>query len=580
MTRLPFDSCFSLAVSQSTPMNPHEAAQSIFPSLARALQKYLRITRQQPRHTMDSILSHLALCLAHDMTPRAFLEKYLVSAPVIQNDKERRGVQSWGLVCDQLLSRPINSGTVFQLRQSDVCLLCTISPIPHFSIAEEIIHPKSNKFVLRLNSETSHGPAGVSLRYSLRVAYSGEVLHWWPGGGQKVKEPSYGDPPVRCDPTPPYSLLILSRDIGVQPSHPVKRYSSTAFSSCQEIQEYSLLLLSRDIGVQPSPVKRYSSTAFSSGQEIQEYSLLLSRDIGVQPSPVKRYSSTTFSSCQEIQEYSLLLSRDTGVQPSHPVKRYRSTVFSCQEIQEYNLLILSRNTAVQPSPVKKYSSTAFSSCQEIQQYSLLILSRNTAVQPSPVKKYSSTAFSSCQEIQQYSLLILSRDRVGPLSGAFARLLWWLPGGAVFRRPTCVPGMGQPATHVFEGSPYVWGENEAESSNIFDQWFDVTTQCATTEGSVRSDRAWVGIPGSLSPVTPQPLSTQQRIDQGWKSRNGDFNILARAASGNPLLFGGHECLECLQGGGGGGGVNRSYSPPSLSPRPPHGAGLLTEDPEVL
>ena len=65
-------------------MNPHEAAQSIFPSLARALQKYLRITRQQPRHTMDSILSHLAICLAHDMSPRAFLEKYLVSSPVMQ----------------------------------------------------------------------------------------------------------------------------------------------------------------------------------------------------------------------------------------------------------------------------------------------------------------------------------------------------------------------------------------------------------------------------------------------------------------------------------------------------------------
>lgn len=65
-------------------MDPHEAAQSIFPSLARALQKYLRITRQQPRHTMDSILNHLAVCLAHDMSPRAFLEKYLVSSPILQ----------------------------------------------------------------------------------------------------------------------------------------------------------------------------------------------------------------------------------------------------------------------------------------------------------------------------------------------------------------------------------------------------------------------------------------------------------------------------------------------------------------
>ena len=68
----------------SVPMDPHEAAQSIFPSLARALQKYLRITRQQPRHTMESILQHLAVCLGHDMSPRAFLEKYLVASPVSQ----------------------------------------------------------------------------------------------------------------------------------------------------------------------------------------------------------------------------------------------------------------------------------------------------------------------------------------------------------------------------------------------------------------------------------------------------------------------------------------------------------------
>ncbi|KAF2363125.1 Vang-like protein [Trinorchestia longiramus] len=139
----------------TSPMNPQEAAQSIFPGLARALQKYLRVTRQQPRHSMESILNHLALCLQHDMSPRAFLEKYLEPTPILQNDQEHRGVQSWGLVCEQLLSRPIKAGTVFQLRQNDVSLLCCVQPLPHYNINEEIIHPKSNKFVLRLNSETS-----------------------------------------------------------------------------------------------------------------------------------------------------------------------------------------------------------------------------------------------------------------------------------------------------------------------------------------------------------------------------------------------------------------------------------------
>ena len=65
-------------------MDPYEAAQAIFPSMARPLQKYLRITRQQPRHTVDSILQHLAICLSHDMSARAFTEKFLVSAPVMQ----------------------------------------------------------------------------------------------------------------------------------------------------------------------------------------------------------------------------------------------------------------------------------------------------------------------------------------------------------------------------------------------------------------------------------------------------------------------------------------------------------------
>ena len=42
------------------------------------------MTRQQPRHTMDTILSHLATTIMYDMSPRAFLEKYLVTSPVLQ----------------------------------------------------------------------------------------------------------------------------------------------------------------------------------------------------------------------------------------------------------------------------------------------------------------------------------------------------------------------------------------------------------------------------------------------------------------------------------------------------------------
>ena len=64
-------------------MDPSEAAAAVFPSLARALQKYLRITRQQPRYTMDAVLAHLATCISHDISPRAFVAKYLSQVSLV-----------------------------------------------------------------------------------------------------------------------------------------------------------------------------------------------------------------------------------------------------------------------------------------------------------------------------------------------------------------------------------------------------------------------------------------------------------------------------------------------------------------
>ena len=36
---------------------------------------------------MDSILQHLATTIMYDMSPKAFLEKYLVNSPVLQVNK-------------------------------------------------------------------------------------------------------------------------------------------------------------------------------------------------------------------------------------------------------------------------------------------------------------------------------------------------------------------------------------------------------------------------------------------------------------------------------------------------------------
>jgi len=58
-------------------MDPREAAQAIFAPMARAMQKYLRTTRQQPFHSMESIQRHLAFCITHNMTPK--VRSYLLN---------------------------------------------------------------------------------------------------------------------------------------------------------------------------------------------------------------------------------------------------------------------------------------------------------------------------------------------------------------------------------------------------------------------------------------------------------------------------------------------------------------------
>ncbi|CAG9132631.1 unnamed protein product [Plutella xylostella] len=136
-------------------LGPREAAQAVFPSLARALQKYLRATRQQPRHSADSVLAHLSRCLSQDASPRAFLEPFLVEGPVLAAEQEARTVQRWSLISDDLLARPLADNIEFQLRQGDISLVCSIKQLPKFTLTEEVVDPKSNRFVLRLNSETS-----------------------------------------------------------------------------------------------------------------------------------------------------------------------------------------------------------------------------------------------------------------------------------------------------------------------------------------------------------------------------------------------------------------------------------------
>ncbi|XP_040888394.1 vang-like protein 1 isoform X1 [Toxotes jaculatrix] len=136
-------------------MDPREAAQAIFPSMARALQKYLRTTKQQHCHSMESIQQHLAFCITNNMTPKAFLESYLSPGPTLQYSRDHWLARQWTLISEASVTSGLKDGTVFLLKCVDFNLVVTAKKIPYIQMSEEYIDPKSHKFVLRLQSETS-----------------------------------------------------------------------------------------------------------------------------------------------------------------------------------------------------------------------------------------------------------------------------------------------------------------------------------------------------------------------------------------------------------------------------------------
>ncbi|XP_034532040.1 vang-like protein 2 [Notolabrus celidotus] len=135
-------------------MDPREAAQAIFAPMARAMQKYLRATRQQSYHSMESIINHLQFCISHSMTPKAFLELYIAPGPTLQYLDTSRGRQ-WTLVSEEPVTASLRQGQVFSLRRFDFSLVVTVTPLPYLHLGEEFIDPKSHKFVMKLQSETS-----------------------------------------------------------------------------------------------------------------------------------------------------------------------------------------------------------------------------------------------------------------------------------------------------------------------------------------------------------------------------------------------------------------------------------------
>lgn len=86
---------------------------------------------------------------------QAFLEAYLAPGPTLQYGPERWMADQWTLVSEASVTSGIKEGTEFLLKCLDFSLAITVKGIPYIRLTEEYIDPKSHKFILLLQSETS-----------------------------------------------------------------------------------------------------------------------------------------------------------------------------------------------------------------------------------------------------------------------------------------------------------------------------------------------------------------------------------------------------------------------------------------
>ncbi len=95
------------------------------------------------------------LCLYILPPSQAFLESYLTPGPTLQYGRDHWLARQWTLISEASVTSGLKDGTVFLLKCVDFSLVVTSKKIPYIQMSEEYIDPKSHKFVLRLQSETS-----------------------------------------------------------------------------------------------------------------------------------------------------------------------------------------------------------------------------------------------------------------------------------------------------------------------------------------------------------------------------------------------------------------------------------------
>ncbi|VDL71026.1 unnamed protein product [Nippostrongylus brasiliensis] len=138
-------------------MDSATAAQGVFACIMRPLNKYLRQTRQQPRHPAEAVTHHIERCLSMRMSYRTFLQRFFSDR---YPAKDIVSESKWSIISDEQASVAIQHGTTFLLRSHNkdddagVQLLCTVSSLPFFNLTEQQ-RSRNNKFALKIRNESS-----------------------------------------------------------------------------------------------------------------------------------------------------------------------------------------------------------------------------------------------------------------------------------------------------------------------------------------------------------------------------------------------------------------------------------------
>lgn len=139
------------------PMPSGAAADSVFTFIARPLTKFLKLTRQQHKHSAEAIKQHIERCLSMRLSYRTFLQRYFSDR---YPKTDLLGESKWSIICGEQASISIKHGSTFVLRSHNkddnagVQLLCTVSSLSFFNLTEQ--SPSSlSKFALKISSESS-----------------------------------------------------------------------------------------------------------------------------------------------------------------------------------------------------------------------------------------------------------------------------------------------------------------------------------------------------------------------------------------------------------------------------------------